>query len=40
MPKYIFNIHHDQTNLDQEVAELVDIHAGWAMATRTAGEIL
>ena len=40
MPRYFFDIYHDNVHLDNEGEELADQHAAWKEATVTAGKIL
>ena len=40
MPRYFFNIHHDDVELDPEGQDLPDQDAAWEEATTAAGEIL
>jgi hypothetical protein len=40
MPRYYFNVFHDQTTIDREGEELPDKHAAWKEATVMAGQSL
>jgi hypothetical protein len=40
MPRYYFNVHHEQSSADKVGEELPDKHAAWKEATRMAGDIL
>jgi len=40
MPRYFFNVYHDQTQLDFEGEELPDMQAAWKEATVTAGQMI
>jgi hypothetical protein len=40
MPRYFFNIHHDDKQIDDIGEDLLDDHAAWKEATVTAGQIL
>jgi len=40
MPRYYFNVHHEQLGTDKVGEELPDRHAAWKEATVMAGDIL
>jgi uncharacterized protein DUF6894 len=40
MPKYFFNVYHDEALIDDEGEELPDKHAAWKEATVTTGQMI
>jgi hypothetical protein len=40
MPKYFFNVYHDEILIDDEGEELPDKHAAWKEATVTTGQMI
>jgi hypothetical protein len=40
MPRYFFNVYHDEALIDDEGEELLDKHAAWKEATVTTGQMI
>jgi len=40
MPRYFFNVCHDQVLIDDEGEELPDKHSAWREATVTTGQMI
>jgi hypothetical protein len=40
MPRYFFNVYHENAEPDEVGEQLIDLDAAWNQATVTAGEIL